>query len=143
MVAVHAALFTLPLLEMTASGPKAPGPRPRRGWIAALAAAALLRRWAVSSLGGAWNVRGAVAPGLVPVTRGPYRWVRHPNYLAVIVEFAALPMAAGAWRSAALLSAANAALLAGRIRAEEALLRSVPGYEAAFRGRARFLPGIF
>jgi methyltransferase len=77
------------------------------------------------------------------VASGPYRWIRHPNYLAVILEFAALPMGAGAWRSAAGLSLLNGAVLQDRIRAEEALLAEVPGYEELFATKSRFIPHIF
>jgi methyltransferase len=76
------------------------------------------------------------------VTGGPYRWVRHPNYLAVILEFAALPVAVGAYPEAVLLSMANAAVLVPRIRAEEALLEGVPGYREAFAGIPRLLPNL-
>jgi methyltransferase len=77
------------------------------------------------------------------VTTGPYRFIRHPNYVAVILEFAALPMAGGAWLSALVLSALNGLVLWDRIRDEERLLAAVPGYEEALGGRARFLPGLF
>ncbi len=80
---------------------------------------------------------------LRPVVAGPYRFVRHPNYTAVVAEFAALPMAGGAWLSAACLSALNAAVLYPRIKAEEALLAASPAYRTAFAGRARFIPGLF
>ena len=60
--------------------------------------------------------------GRAPITGGPYRFLRHPNYLAVVVEIAALPLLHGAWLTAAVFSAANAMLLAVRIREEEAAL---------------------
>jgi methyltransferase len=74
---------------------------------------------------------------------GPYRWIRHPNYLAVVVEILALPLAGGAWLSALGLSALDAVVLFDRIRDEERLLREVPGYEEAFGRKARFIPRIF
>jgi methyltransferase len=77
------------------------------------------------------------------VTSGPYRFLRHPNYLALLLEFVALPMAGGAWLSAIGLSALNGAALAVRIRAEEAQLERSPAYREAFRGKARLVPGIF
>lgn len=140
MVAVHAALFTLPLLEVSLLGRR---PRAAPAWAAVLAAATALRWWSIRALGPAWNVRAIVPDDLRPVTGGPYRFVRHPNYLAVILEFVALPMAGGAWLSAAGLSLLNAAVLWHRVRQEERLLARVPGYERAFRGRARLIPGIF
>jgi methyltransferase len=140
MVAAHVGLLTLPLLETAALRRR---PRAPLLWVGLLTAAAALRRWSIRSLGASWNVRAVVPADLRPVVTGPYRWIRHPNYLAVVVEFLALPMAGGAWLSALGLSALNAAVLFDRIRAEERLLAAVPGYEEAFRGRARFIPGIF
>ena len=79
-------------------------------------------------------------PGLPAVTGGPYRWVRHPNYLAVIVEIVALPLVHGAWLTAAVFSLLNAALLAARIRAEEAALGEHARYAELLGARGRFLP---
>jgi methyltransferase len=141
MVATHSALFVAPLVEVVLAH-RRPG-RLAPVWAGLLAAATGLRWWAIGSLGRSWNVRAAVPEDLQPITRGPYRFVRHPNYLAVILEFLALPMAGGAWVSAAALSAVHAAVLADRVRAEERLLDRVPGYRQALRGRARFIPGIF
>lgn len=140
MVAAHVALFVLPPLEVELTGrhPRRPGI-----WIGVLAAATGLRWWSISSLGAEWNVRAAVPKDLRPVTTGPYRWIRHPNYLAVILEFAALPMAGGAWISALGLSILDGAVLLDRISAEEALLFKAPGYAETFSGKARFIPGIF
>ncbi len=138
MVGAHVALLTLPLVE--ASG------RPRRApnafWLAVLGAAVALRLWSIRTLGDSWNARAAVPDDLEPVTGGPYRFIRHPNYVAVILEFAAIPLVAGAWRSAIALSALNAAVLADRITAEERLLEASPAYRRAFAGRARFIPGV-
>jgi len=87
-----------------------------------------------------WNVRAAVPADMEPVTGGPYRWVRHPNYVAVAVEFAALPVFGGGYAEALALSAANAAILRWRIRAEERLLDAIPAYRRAFAGVPRFVP---
>jgi len=97
-----------------------------------------LRWWAIATLGPRWNVRVIVVPGLAPVTTGPYRWLRHPNYLAVIVEIAALPLIHGAWLTALVFSALNAGILSGRIRAEEAALGDA--YAATFAGTPRLVP---
>ena len=112
------------------------------GWLAlALSLGAqLLRYWAITTLGQRWNTRVIVLPNAPPVTGGPYRFVRHPNYLAVIVEIALLPLVHGAWRTALFFTVANAALLFVRIRVEERALG--PRYAAAFEGRARFLPEV-
>ena len=137
MVAVHAALF-------------AACAWPRRGRrvsrpvqvaaLSGLAAAVALRLWVIRTLGDAWNVTAHVDPDTRVVTAGPYRYIRHPNYVAVALEFACLPIAVGAFPEALLLSAANAAVLAPRIRAEERLLSALPGYPEAFRGVPRFIP---
>jgi methyltransferase len=69
-----------------------------------------------------WSTRVLVIPGLPVVREGPYRFLRHPNYLAVVVEFFALPLLHTAWITAALFSALNAVVLRTRIRVEEAAL---------------------
>jgi methyltransferase len=138
MVAAHAGLLTLPLLEASVRGTR----RPRWGWIAVLGGATALRAWSIRSLGRSWNVRAAVADGFTPVVGGPYRYIRHPNYAAVILEFAAVPMIAGAWLTALALSCLNAVVLYDRIRDEERLLGASPAYRRAFAGRARFIPRV-
>ncbi|HZU18669.1 MAG TPA: isoprenylcysteine carboxylmethyltransferase family protein [Candidatus Dormibacteraeota bacterium] len=140
MVVLHLALFALPPLEVALAGRRARRPAL---WVGLLGAATGLRWWSIHALGPSWNVRAVVPADLRPVTSGPYRFVRHPNYLAVILEMWALPMAGGARRSALVLSLLNALVLWPRIRAEERLLAAVPGYDESFRGRARFLPGLF
>ena len=82
-----------------------------------------------------------VVPGRPAVDSGPYRFVRHPNYVAVIVEMLALPLVHSAWLTALLFSAANAWLLARRIAHEEAALAAHADYVARLGDRARFLPG--
>jgi len=80
-----------------------------------------------------------VIPGDPPVTAGPYRFVRHPNYVAVIAEMAALPLVHGAWLTAGVFTLGNAWLLRVRIRAEERALGET--WQHAFAGRPRFVPG--
>ena len=88
----------------------------------AVAAAQGLRWWTVVTLGRRWNTRVIVIPGLPLVTGGPFRLLRHPNYLAVAVEVAALPLAGGAWATAVVGSVLNGVLMAVRIPCEEAAL---------------------
>jgi methyltransferase len=112
------------------------------GWVAlavALAAQAL-RYWAVASLGVRWNTRVLVWPGVPPVTSGPYRFLRHPNYLAVVLEMVAVPLVYGAWVTAAVFSLGNVLLLRVRIRTEEEALG--PSWAEAFVGRRRLLPEL-
>jgi methyltransferase len=140
MVALHVALFAAPLCELAVWRRR---PRAPVLWVGVLGGATALRWWCIHTLGPAWNARALVPSDLRPVTTGPYRFVRHPNYLAGALEFLALPLAGGAWLSAVVLSALNGLVLWDRIREEERLLARVPGYEEAFRGRARLIPRIF
>ncbi len=78
------------------------------------------RLWVVASLGRRWTTRLIVPAGMAPVRRGPYRYLRHPNYLVVVGEVAILPLAFGAILLALAFSAANLALIVRRIRAEDA-----------------------
>jgi len=93
--------------------------------LAAMAVALLamaLRWWAVAALGDRWSTRIVVRPGLPLVSGGPYRFLRHPNYLAVVLELVAVPLIGGALVTAAVASLGNVLLLAVRIRAEEVAL---------------------
>ena len=100
---------------------------PWLGWpmLALLVASHGLRWWCISSLGRQWCTRIVVVPGRSAVTSGPYRFLRHPNYLAVVLEGIALPLVHTAWVTAAAFTVANAALLRVRIAAEEQALRSL------------------
>jgi methyltransferase len=97
-----------------------------------------LRYWAIATLGARWNVKIIVVPGDEPVTAGPYRFIRHPNYVAVAVEMVCVPLIHGCWLTAIVFSVGNALLLRTRIRAEEAALGDA--YAIAFADRPRFLP---
>ncbi len=87
-----------------------------------LAAAMALRYWTIRTLAGRWTTPIVVLPGAPPVRTGPFRHLRHPNYLAVAVEIAALPLVHTAWITAGAFTAANAILMAVRIPAEERAL---------------------
>lgn len=80
------------------------------------------RVWVVATLGPYWTTRVLSLPGAPLVRRGPYRWVRHPNYLIVTAEIAVLPLAFNAWAIAIVFSLANALLLYHRIGVEERAL---------------------
>jgi methyltransferase len=80
------------------------------------------RLWVIASLGRFWTTRIISLPNAPLVRRGPYRFLRHPNYLIVVLEIAVLPLAFGAWRIALALSLLNLALLAWRMRVENAAL---------------------
>jgi methyltransferase len=93
---------------------------PALGWpmIALVLAANGLRWWCIATLGPYWSARVIVIPGTTLVRSGPYRWFAHPNYVAVIVEGAALPLAGSAWITAITFTVLNAALLTVRLRCE-------------------------
>lgn len=93
-------------------------------WALVFAAAQGLRYWAIGTLGQRWNTRVLVLPGRAPIARGPYRFVPHPNYIAVALELAAVPLVVGATWTALVASVLNAALLLGvRIPCEMRALR--------------------
>ena len=98
-------------------------PRPANWWlVAAYAALQIARVWVIATLGERWTTRIIVLAGAPLVSAGPYRFMKHPNYVVVAIEIALLPIAFGLYVYAALFSAANTLLLAWRIRAEDRAL---------------------
>jgi methyltransferase len=92
-------------------------------WLSVFIAAQGLRYWCITSLGRYWNTRILVIPGAAIIRRGPYRWLNHPNYLAVALELLSVPLLFNAWLTALVATVLNAALLLGlRIPAEEKAL---------------------
>lgn len=119
MVVLHSGLLVACLAEA--------GHRPfipALGWsmFAVVVLAQGLRWWCIATLGPRWNTRVVVIPGLPLVHRGPYRWLRHPNYVAVVAEGVALPLVHSGWVTAVVFTVVNAALLRVRITAENAAL---------------------
>ncbi|HET6358962.1 isoprenylcysteine carboxyl methyltransferase family protein [Streptomyces sp.] len=121
MVALHTALLVGALAEVRLAGRPF---LPLFGWtmVALVVAAQALRWWCIRTLGRQWNTRVIVVPGLPLVTGGPYRWLRHPNYVAVAAEGLALPLVHGAWVTALAFTALNSVLMAVRIRCEDGAL---------------------
>ena len=122
MVALHTGLLAACLIEVIVLD---------RPFIPALGYPALvvalgsqvLRWWCIQALGPRWNTRVIVVPGLPLVLSGPYKWLRHPNYIVVIAEGIALPLVQTAWITAIAFTALNAILLFGfRIPVEERAL---------------------
>lgn len=109
---------------------------PALGWpmLALVLASQALRWWCIGALGRQWNTRVLVVPGLPRVTRGPYRWLTHPNYVAVVVEGIALPLVHTAWITAVAFTFLNALLLRVRIRVEESALRTLDAPANPVRG---------
>jgi methyltransferase len=125
LVLVHV-LLPLGLLAEVAFLGARPGPAWPL-WAVLLAGAQALRYAAIRALGPYWNVRVWVVPGATLVRTGPYRFLRHPNYIAVVIELMAAPMLFGAWRTALAVSLLNAIALAIRIRCEERALAPEAG----------------
>ena len=125
MVVLHTGLLVGALVEAWVVRPDVPG---ALAWsmLALVVLSQALRWWCIATLGRRWNTRVIVVPGLAPVRSGPYRWLTHPNYVAVVVEGVALPLVHAAWITAAVFTVANAVLLRVRIRVENAALASLP-----------------
>jgi methyltransferase len=85
-----------------------------------------LRWWCITTLGKRWNTLVVIVPGMPRVTGGPYRWLKHPNYVAVVIEGIALPMVGFAWVTALVFTLLNIPLLAVRLRTENAALATLP-----------------
>jgi methyltransferase len=121
MVALHIALLVGCIVEVWAlHRPFIPA----LGWpmLAVVALSQMLRWWCVTTLGRRWNTLVIVLPDAPLVRRGPYRWLHHPNYVAVVAEGLALPLVHTAWLTAIGFTLANAVLLTVRIRVENAAL---------------------
>jgi methyltransferase len=124
MVALHVGLLAgCPLEVWLADRPFVPA----LAWpmVAVLAGAQALRWWCIVTLGPRWNTRVIVVPGLPLVAGGPYRVLRHPNYVAVVAEGVALPLVHTAWVTAVVFTLANAAVLTVRVRCENRALTAV------------------
>jgi methyltransferase len=107
------------------------------------ALANVLRWWVILTLGAHWNVQVMDSAGLGVIDRGPFRLVRHPNYAAVFLELAALPLIHTAWLTALIGSSAHVWVLSRRLAVEEAVLLEHPEYRATMAGKPRFVPSVF
>jgi methyltransferase len=121
MVVVHTALLVGCVVEPWALH------RPFIGWLgwpmlAVVAASQGLRWWCIATLGHRWNTRVIVLPDAPLVRKGPYRWLHHPNYVAVVAEGLALPLVHTAWVTAVAFTVANAVVLRVRLHAENSAL---------------------
>lgn len=139
MIALHTAIIGGAAIEVVVLD---------RPFVAALGIPALavvllanvLRVWVIRTLGIHWNVRVVRSMPLGVVTGGPYRFVRHPNYVAVFSELLALPLVHGAYLTAAFGSLLHLLILRRRVTLEESVLMADEGYRRAFAGKPRFLP---
>lgn len=141
MVALHTGVLLMAALEVVLL--RRPW-IPMLGWpmLALFVMANAARWWVIRTLGPRWNVQVMPAALGVITDRGPYKWVRHPNYTAVFVEMLALPLIHTAWLTAAVSAIAHIFVLRRRIALEESVMRRDPLWRAAFERRARFVPGL-
>lgn len=141
MVALHTGILVGAALEVVllrrALIPWLAGPA-----VALVALANLLRFWVIATMGPHWNVQVMGSTRLGVVTSGPFRFIRHPNYVAVFVELTALPLVHTAWVTAVVGAALHALVLRRRIALEERVLLADPAYRAAMGGKPRFLPRL-
>ena len=131
MVVLHTGLLVGALVEVWV---RRPDPPSALAWsmLALVVLSQALRWWCITTLGRRWNTRVIVVPGLPLVSGGPYRFIPHPNYVAVVVEGAALPLVGSAWITAVVFTVCNAALLTVRIRVEDqALAEAAPAAPSA------------
>jgi methyltransferase len=125
MVVLHTGLLVGMLVEAYLRRPHVPLALAVVMTVLVLASQAL-RWWCIATLGRRWNTRVIVVPGLAPVVSGPYRFLPHPNYVAVVVEGFALPLVHAAWVTALVFTLANAVLLRVRLHVENAALATLP-----------------
>src|SRR6202171_3372925 len=102
-----------------------------------------LRWWVIRTLAEHWNVEVMASSQVGVVTAGPYRWVRHPNYVAVVIELFALPMIHTAWITALVATIANLEILRRRLAVEDGVLMTNPVYRATMGSKPRFLPRFY
>lgn len=126
LVVLHALWLAAMAVERAVFGARSPDGTPT-AFVVALALVEALRAWTLLTLGRRWTIRVVVVPGEAPVARGPYRFVRHPNYLVVMVEVLLVPLGIGAWRTAATFALPHALALLDRIRREERAWRERGG----------------
>lgn len=139
MVALHTGVLIAAALEVSLLARPAT-PAIAIPALALVALSNLLRVWVIATLGAHWNVRVVRSMPFGVVTGGPYRWIRHPNYVAVFVELTALPLVHGAFLTAIIGAALHLAILRRRIALEESVLMTDPDYRKAFADKPRFLP---
>lgn len=102
----------------------------------------IVRLWAISSLGKYWNTKIIVLPNAKVVKKGPYRFIKHPNYMVVTLEFIIIPLLFKAYVTACLFTILNVMMLSIRIPEEEKALKKLTEYEGTFQNCNRFLPKV-
>ncbi|HEX2659522.1 MAG TPA: isoprenylcysteine carboxylmethyltransferase family protein [Polyangia bacterium] len=139
MVALHTGILVAAAVEVLLA---------RRPLIVPLAVTALvlfvlangLRVWVIRTMAGHWNVNVVNSMGMGVVSHGPYRFVRHPNYVAVFVELLALPLVHTAYVTALVGAILHVLVLRRRLALEDGMLLGDPAYRAAMADKPRFVP---
>jgi len=142
MVLLHAGVLTGSALEVALA---------KRPWVPVLAipmalilvGANLLRWWVIRTMAGHWNVRVMDSVRLGVVSEGPFRWIRHPNYVAVFLELEAIPLLHSAWVTALVGGFLLLWVLGRRLAVEEPILLADPAYRTAMAWKPRFVPSPF
>lgn len=142
MVTVHTGILTGAALEVVLL---------HRQWIPSLGLsmatlfilANVMRWWVIRTLGHHWNIHVMNSTSLGVISGGPFRFVRHPNYAAVFIELATLPLIHTAWLTAVIGTAGHAWVLSRRLAVEDPLLIGSPEYRAVMAGKPRFVPRFF
>lgn len=141
MVVMHSAWYVAMIGEVLFSPTRLPFALMFGATVVFIAAQGL-RFWALLTLGSFWNISVVTTDQVAPrfVSNGPYRFIRHPNYLVVVAEIATLPLVGGALWTALVFSSLNALVLARRIPLEESHLFRIPGYRDSMGMKGRFIP---
>jgi methyltransferase len=142
MVALHTGVLVGSAIEVAVA---------RRPFVPRVAAPAgvvfvganLLRWWVIRTLAGHWNVRVMDSLRLGVVSDGPFRWIRHPNYVAVFVELVAIPLLHSAWLTALVGGVLHVLVLRQRLAVEEPILQGNATYRAEMAWKPRFIPSPF
>jgi methyltransferase len=125
MVVIHLFLLVGSLVEVWVARPVL---NPLLSWsmFSLAIGSQALRWWCISTLGRRWNTLVVIIPGIPAVSAGPYKWMKHPNYVAVVIEGIALPMVGFAWRTAICFTILNTFVLTARLKSENVALATLP-----------------
>ena len=141
MIALHTSWYLAMLVEVVLAPSSLPSPM-YYGAAGLFLAAQVLRFWALRTLGTFWNISVVTTDQSSPafVSHGPYRFIRHPNYLVVVIEIATLPLVGGAVWTSCIFTVLNGLVLARRIPLEESHLFRISGYRDVMGAKGRFIP---
>ncbi|MFD2214312.1 isoprenylcysteine carboxyl methyltransferase family protein [Metabacillus endolithicus] len=99
-----------------------------------------MRYWSVISLGNYWNTKIIIVPNDIVVSKGPYQFIKHPNYVVVAVEILIIPLLFDAYVTSLVFTMLNIVMMTIRIPAEEKALQTYTNYQEVFTVKSRFLP---